>query len=135
MNPIETEKRELIKKIFAKMVALINKEINLKEFKDTYFPDEDRTLKMNIGGIEDLDTGFVFEGGKVRTIRKLTDEPTVTFTMDEDTFIRIATKKESFSEAFFYGELGIEGKNYMRDYRIFDRMFKKYGSILEKISN
>lgn len=133
MNPIEREKRELVRKIFERMVDLINKEINLDEFKDTYFPHEDRTLEMNIKGLEDIATGFVFEGGKVRTIKKLEDNPTVIFDMDEDTFIRIATKRETFSEAFFYGELDIQGPNYMRDFHIFKRMFDKYGYVLDKI--
>lgn len=134
MNPLTAEKRKLIKLIFDKMVILINKEIDLAEFKDTYFPDENRTLELNIAGLEDLNTGFVFEGGKVRTIKKLHDKPTVMFSMDEDTFIRIATRQLTFSEAFFYGELDIQGDNYMRDYRIFQRMFDKYGTILEKLT-
>jgi putative sterol carrier protein len=133
MNPIEREKRELVKRIFERMVDLIDKEINLDEFKNTYFPHEDRTLEMNITGLEDVATGFVFEGGKVRTIKKLEDRATVVFAMDEDTFIRIATKRETFSEAFFYGELDIQGENYMRDFHIFKRMFDKYGYVLDKI--
>lgn len=133
MNLIQHEKRELIKKLFSSMVSLINKEIDLQEFVDTYCPYEDRTLEINIKGLEDLDSGFVFEKGTVRTMKKLNDQPTVSFTMDEDTFIRLATKQESFSEAFFYGEMEIQGRNYMRDYRIFDRMFNRYGHILDKI--
>jgi len=134
MQPLQHEKRELIKRIFSKMVDLINKEIDLEEFIDTYCPKEDRTLEINIRGLEDIDTGFVFENGKVRTIKKLADQPTVRFTMDEDTFIRLATRQESFSEAFFLDEMDAQGKNYFRDYHIFERMFKKYGHILDKIS-
>lgn len=133
LSMVQKQKRELVKQIFHKMIGLINKEINLEEFKDAYFPDEDRTLEMNILGIEDLDTGFVFENSKVRSIRKLSDRPTVVFTLDEDTFIRLALRRETFSEAFFYGELDIQGEKYMRDFHIFDRMFKRYGYILEKI--
>lgn len=134
MNPIQHEKRELIKKIFTKMVDLINKEVNLMEFKETYFPDEDRTLELNIIGLEDINTGFVFESGTVRTIKKLQDKPTVKFTMDEDTFLRIATKRETFTEAWLYGELDTEGDNYIRDYKIFELMFKTYGHVLDKVS-
>jgi putative sterol carrier protein len=134
MNPLTAEKRKLIKLIFDKMVVLINREINLDEFKDTYFPHEDRTLELNITGLEDLDTGFVFEKGKVRTIKKLADKPTVMFSMDEDTFIRLATQQLNFSEAFFYGDLDIHGENYMRDFRIFKRMFDKYGTLFEKLT-
>jgi len=124
----------MITKIFEKMVELINKEIDLAEFKYTYFPDEDRTLELNIIGLSDLDTGFVFEGGKVRTIKKINDRPTVMFTMDEDTFIHIATKQVSFTEAFFYGDLDIQGDNYMRDFKIFKRMFDKYGRLLDTLA-
>lgn len=134
MNLFREEKEELIRKIFYKMVGLINREINLQEFIDTYCPDEDRTIEIKIIGLEDIDTGFVFENGKVRTIKKLSDSPTVRFTMDEDTFIRLATRQEGFSEAFFLGEMDIEGKNYFRDYRIFERMFERYGYILDKVS-
>jgi putative sterol carrier protein len=135
MNPLEAEKRKLIKTIFEKMVPLINKEMNIDEFKETYFPDEDRTLQLNIIGLEDLDTGFVFEDGEVRTIQKISDRPTVVLTMDEDTFILIATKRITFAEAFFSGDLEMEGENYLRDYRIFERTFTKYGKILDKIKN
>lgn len=135
MNPLEAEKRKLIKTIFEKMVPLINKEMNIDEFKETYFPDEDRTLQLNIIGLEDLDTGFVFEDGEVRTIQKISDRPTVVLTMDEDTFILIATRRITFAEAFFSGDLEMEGENYLRDYRIFERTFTKYGKILDKIKN
>lgn len=135
MNPLESEKRKLIKTIFDKMVTLINKEMNINEFKETYFPDEDRTLQLNIIGLEDLDTGFVFENGEVRAIQKISDKPTVILTMDEDTFILIATKRLTFAEAFFNGDLDMEGENYLRDYRIFERTFTKYGKILDKITN
>jgi putative sterol carrier protein len=109
--------------------------MNIDEFKETYFPDEDRTLQLNIIGLEDLDTGFVFEDGEVRTIQKISDRPTVVLTMDEDTFILIATKRITFAEAFFSGDLEMEGENYLRDYRIFERTFTKYGKILDKIKN
>jgi|APFre7841882630_1041343.scaffolds.fasta_scaffold00020_7 putative sterol carrier protein len=135
MNPLEAEKRKLIKTIFEKMVPLINKEMNIDEFKETYFPDEDRTLQLNIIGLEDLDTGFVFENGEVRIIAKIYDKPTVILTMDEDTFILISTKRLTFAEAFFNGDLEMEGENYLRDYRIFERTFTKYGKILDKIKN
>lgn len=135
LNPVTIEKRRLIKKIFEKMVVLINKEMNIEEFKETYFPDEDRTLELNIDGMEDIDTGFVFKNSTVRTIKKLSDRPTVKIAMDEDTFIRLATKQESLSEAFFYDHMKMEGDNYMRDFRLFDRMFKKYGYVLDKLRN
>ena len=135
MNPLEAEKRKLIRTIFEKMVPLINKEMNMDEFKETYFPHEDRTLQLNIIGLEDLDTGFVFEDGEVRTIKKISDKPTVILTMDEDTFILISTGDMTFAEAFFNGDLDMEGENYLRDYRIFERTFTKYGKILYKIRN
>ncbi len=135
LNPITYEKRRLIKKIFEKMVVLINREMNIEEFKDTYFPNEDRTLELNIKGIEDLDTGFVFQDGHVRTIKKLMDLPTVTVSMDEDTFIRLATKQETLGEAFFNGHMEMEGKEYFRDFKLFDRMFTKYGYVLDKLKN
>lgn len=135
MNPLEAEKRKLIRTIFEKMVPLINKEMNLDEFKETYFPHEDRTLQLNIIGLEDIDTGFVFKDGEVRTIKKISDKPTVILTMDEDTFILISTRRMTFAEAFFNGDLDMEGENYMRDYRIFERTFTKYGKILDKIKN
>jgi putative sterol carrier protein len=135
MNPLEAEKRKLIRTIFEKMVPLINKEMNMDEFKETYFPHEDRTLQLNIIGLEDLDTGFVFEDGEVRTIKKISDKPTVILTMDEDTFILISTRRMTFAEAFFNGDLDMEGENYLRDYRIFERTFTKYGKILDKIKN
>jgi len=134
-NPVVAEKRRLIKKIFEKMVDLINKEMNIEEFKDTYFPNEDRTLELNIKGIEDLDTGFVFRNGRVRTIKKLSDKPTVVVNMDEDTFIRLATKQETLGEAFFYSHMEMAGKEYMRDFKLFDRMFTKYGHVLDKLKN
>jgi putative sterol carrier protein len=135
MNPLEAEKRKLIKTIFEKMVPLINKEMNMDKFKETYFPHEDRTLQLNIIGLEDIDTGFVFEDGEVRTIKKISDKPTVILTMDEDTFILISTGDMTFAEAFFSGDLDMEGENYLRDYRIFERTFTKYGKILYKIRN
>jgi putative sterol carrier protein len=135
LNPVTIEKRRLIRKIFEKMVVLINREMNIEEFKDTYFPNEDRTLELNIKGIEDLDTGFVFRDGRVRTIKKLTDKPTVIVSMNEDTFIRLATKQETLGEAFFYSHMEMEGKDYFRDFKLFDRMFTKYGHVLDKLKN
>jgi hypothetical protein len=55
--------------------------------------------------------------------------------MDEDTFILISTGDMTFAEAFFSGDLDMEGENYLRDYRIFERTFTKYGKILYKIRN
>jgi hypothetical protein len=127
-------KRRLITKIFTRGIGVINNRINLKEFKDEYFPDEDRTASINIDGMEDLPTGFVIEKNNLRAIDKLKDEPTVIFRMDEDTFIEIALQEKTFLQAFFYGNLDVEGENYMRDLRIFEEMFKAYGHVLGEIA-
>jgi len=128
----EREKKKRVQLVFNKMVTRINQEIDLDKFKKTYFPDEDRTLEFLIEGMEDLDTGFVFEGGRVRTIERLKDEPTVRFKCTEDVFLQLATQEISFASAFLYGWLDITGENYMRDYEIFKRMFNKYGHILKE---
>ena len=106
-NLFEREKKKRVQLVFNKMVTRINQEI-------------------------DLDTGFVFEGGRVRTIERLKDEPTVRFKCTEDVFLQLATQEISFASAFLYGWLDITGENYMRDYEIFKRMFNKYGHILKE---
>lgn len=124
-------KKKKAKEMFEKMVIRINSKVNLREFKEKYFPNEDRTLEFIIDGMEDVDTGFVFQDGKVRTIQKLRDTPTVTFQCDEDTFLRLATQEITFPQAYFYGWLKVTGKNYLRDYEIFKEMFRRYGHILK----
>jgi len=124
-------KKQRATEMFEKMVIRINQKVNLNEFKEKYFPNEDRTLQFNIEGMEDVDTGFVFEGGRVRTIKKIHDTPTVTFQCDEDTFLRLAVQEITFPQAYFYGWLKITGSNYLRDYEIFKEMFQKYGHILK----
>lgn len=121
-------KRAMVRRFFERGVRLINQEANMQEFKDLYFPKEDRTLCLNIKGLEDLETGFTFEGGRVRVIRRLGDEPTVTIGLDEDTFLRICVGEMPLSVAFFYGFLEVSGKNYLRDMRIFQKMFDKHGA-------
>jgi len=128
---LDHEKKKKVQMIFNKMVVRINQEIDFNKFKKTYFPNEDRTMEFVIEGMEELDTGFVFEGGKVRTIRKLEDVATVSFKCTEDVFLQLATQDVSFAQAFLYNWLDITGENYMRDYEIFKRMFNKYGHILK----
>ena len=129
-NFLLREKKERITALFGKIIIRINQEVDLPQFKASYFPDEDRTLEFVIDGMEDLDTGIVFEKGKVRTIRKIDDTPTVRFSCDEDTFLLIATGELSFVKAHLLNWLKIEGENWVRDVEIFKRLFNKYGHIL-----
>ncbi len=126
-------KKKQAQSMFDKMVRLINQEVDLTGFKSQYFPDEDRTLEWIIAGMEDIDSGFVFEQGKVRTIKKLQDKPTCTFRCSEDTFLLLATGEMTYTQAYFWDLLQIEGEKALRDYEIFKRMFNKYGHLLNKI--
>jgi len=131
---IDDTKKKTVMEVFSKMVILANQEINLSEFKKTYFPTEDRTLEFIIDGMEDLDTGFVIQENKVRTMKKLQDKPTATFRCSEDTFLRLGTGEITFAQAYFYGWLSISGEKAIRDYEIFKRMFNKYRYIFDKIN-
>ncbi len=133
INPIQMTKNQRAQRMFNNMVILINQEVNLPEFKQTYFPDEDRTLEWNIKGMEDVDSGFVFEDSKVRTIKKLRDKPTCRFFCNEDTFLLLSTGELTYPQAYFWDLLQIDGENALRDYEIFKRMFNKYGHLLKGI--
>ena len=133
-NVLNNAKKRTVMEVFNKMVVLANQEINLTEFKKTYFPNEERTLEFIIEGMEDLDTGFVIQENKVRTMKKLKDKPTATFRCTEDTFLRLATREVTFAQCYFYGWLDIKGEKAIRDYEIFKRMFNKYGYIFDKMN-
>lgn len=129
-NQVAEYKKTRVMEMFNKMVLLINKRIDFAKYKNKYFPNEDRTLEFNIDGLEELDTGFVFKDGKVRTIKKLLDRPTCTFRCSEDVFLLMATHEMTFPTAYFYGYLDISGEHALRDYEIFKEMFNEYGHIL-----
>ena len=81
--------------------------------------------------MEDLPTGFVFEGGKVRAIDKLKDSPTVSIYMNEDRFLDITLQEITMQKAWYRGYIRVDGENFLRDFLIFDKMFKMYPQILE----
>lgn len=133
IEPLRRNTREeMVQKLFEKSVGFINNHINMSEFKAKWFPNEDRTLALHIIGMESLDTGFVFQGGAVRLIRKVSDVPTISITCTEDTFLRMASAEWSIMEAFYYGELECQGKNFLRDLTIFQTVFDEYGALMKK---
>lgn len=134
MSEFEKVKKKLISKLFAKSVEVMNREVDLEDFKSKYFPDEDRTMAMRIKGLEDLPTGFVFEEGQIRLLDVLTDTPTVEVFLDEDTFLAICCEELTMSQAYMYGMMDLKGENYMRDYHIFEKMFSQYPSVLGKMN-
>lgn len=122
-------KKELITRLFAKGVAVVNKVISLETFKQyDKGMDADRTLAMLIEGMEELDTGFVFEGGQVRVIKKLRDKPTVSLWLTEDTFISLCKLELTILGAFWEARLHVDGEHFMRDLELFDMMFKALGA-------
>jgi hypothetical protein len=134
-NPVIIARKKIIMEIFNKMVIVANQEVNIPEFKKIYFPDEDRTLELIIEGMEDLDTGFVIQDSKFRTIKKLKDTPTATFKCSEETYLRLATDEVTFAQCYFWGWMDISGEFALRDYEILKRMFNKYKYIFKKIRN
>lgn len=130
---IKSRKGELIEKILQKSVELINKEADLDEFKETYFPDEDRVLWINIKGMEYLNTGYTVKDGQLKVLDKTKDKPTVTITLSEDVLLAIALGELSIMSAYMYGELDVEGDNYLRDLEIFRKMMEKYKHIQDKL--
>lgn len=121
-------KKQKAKEMFEKMCIRINQRIDVKKFRKRYNIIEDRTLEFYIKGMEDVDTGFVFKDGRVRTIKKIADKPTVVFKCSEDVFLRMATKEITLAQAYFWGWIDVIGENALRDYEIFNEMFNEYGS-------
>ncbi len=134
MEPIQSKKKKLLIRVFEESVKVINRMVDLDDFKSTYFPNEDRTLAMFIEGMEDLPTGYTFEEGKVRMVDKFKDEPTVSLFMDEDTFLSIACQEITMEKAWFLRMLKMEGENYLRDFRIFQIMFNRYPQVMDTIN-
>jgi|TARA_Y100000034_G_C6910343_1_gene424411 putative sterol carrier protein len=122
MMNMREKKKMLIEKLFKVGVKRINKDMDIPQFKKKFCPNEDRTLELNIIGMDHLDTGFVIEENAIRTYKRLKDTPTCRIWMDEDVFISIKRGDITFTQAFFYGFLTIKGENYIRDLQIFQRI-------------
>ena len=118
-------RKALVKKLFFEFIKLINREVDLVAFKREKFPNENRTMSLDIIGMEDLPTGFVFEDNQIRPIDKKIDKPTVSVELDEDLFLSIACQEITMQEAYFMGYLKARGEHSMRDFIVFDELFQK----------
>jgi len=127
-------KGELIEKLFERAIGVINKEVDLDKFKSEWFPNDNRVLWLNIKGMEGLNTGWYVKDGRLHTVNKLKNKPTVTITITEEAFLAIAMGDISLSEAYMYNEIDFEGDEWARDYKIFRRMMEKYKYLLDRIS-
>ena len=68
MMNMREKKKMLIEKLFKVGVKRINKDMDIPQFKKKFCPNEDRTLELNIIGMDHLDTGFVIEENAIRKI-------------------------------------------------------------------
>ena len=127
-------KNQLITELFEKGVQLINQMVKLDQWKKEFFPNEDRTLALYIEEMEELPTGFVFESGKIRTMDKLKDIPTLSVYLTEDVFLSIATEEYTLQSAFFYRWIKLKGDNYLRDFKVFQVMFDRHPEVLAALN-
>jgi len=132
-NAILEEKKKLIMKLWEKSIELINKDVDLGKFKREYFPDEDRTLWIELEGLEELNTGYTVKNGRLVIIDKRIDKPTIKIKTTEDVLLSMALGKLTLMEAYMYDYLDVEGDNYMRDLAIFQQMLDKYGHLQKKL--
>lgn len=160
---LDKQRRKFIEVSFEKMVALINKDpaIDRKAFVEQYDKDCNRSIVINIQGIEDMDTGFKWQqiGGDYQVARfmRATDKPTLIVHCDENTFIYITLQKITLMDAYlssaspssgthvnYDGSFRqwsdgtkkyfiVEGEAPLRDIKLFDKMFKKYSHVFNKV--
>ena len=134
MNKVLEEKKKLIMELWRKSIELINRDVDLGKFKRDFFPDEDRTLWVELEGLEELNTGYTVKDGKLVIIDKKIDKPTIIIRTTEDVLLAIAFGELTLMEAFMYEYLEVEGEHYMRDLTIFQHMLDKYGYLRKKLT-
>lgn len=107
---LDKKRRKFIEVSFDKMTELINTdpEIDRTEFINKHNPNLDRSIVINIQGIEDMDTGFKWvnvgteqnPNYQVARFRRATDQPTLSVDCDENTFIYITLQKVTLIDAY-----------------------------------
>ena len=117
-----------LERFIEKAVEVVNKNVDIEEFKEKYSPGENRSMLFVVRG-RSSDYGFVIDVDKIR-VKGEVENPTVTVSCDENTFWRITLKKITLDYAVATRKLSIVGEYFLRDYLILRRLFNDLTSRL-----
>jgi len=118
-----------LKEFIDMAVTIVNRDVNLSEFKQKYSPGENRSLLFLVRGAKD-EYGFVFESDRIKATSGIED-PTVMVSTDEDTFWKIILNKTTIDYAVATRKLRIVGEYFLRDFVILRNMFYELRKVLK----
>jgi len=106
----------------------VNSKIDASKVRERFsMQNEERSCRMTITDLGTL--CLVTNGSRVDIVEKI-EIPTSIITMDEDTFIQMRKGIMTFDDAYWYGQMSVEGEFWLRDLVIFSEMFKEFGALV-----
>jgi hypothetical protein len=133
-NVQPAEQSKLIAKLMQMGVDTMNNELDVEGILRKEAEGEDRTVKFLIFADNErfIDSGrLLFSQGYHVVAGKITPVNlagyTVTYKLNESTWISLITQRRSFRQLYWYGEMEAEGDYVLRDFMIWSRFFEQYG--------
>jgi len=114
---------EELKEFIRLGVSLVNREVDLEEYRRRFNVGENRTLLFVIRGSEE-ECGFAITANKLIANWRGIKNPTVTVCCDEDTFWKLIDGRMSVEYAWGARHLSFVGKMFLRDYMVLKEVFK-----------
>lgn len=128
-------KERAIQMLIRKGIDSINKNVDLSYIVDNV-SGEARSINFEIIDSQNITTGFALGYDKGKPIMKeigYNNRPTVTLQVTKDTFLALCLQKITLEEAILYGDANLVGNNWLRDFRLFQPIFRGFKKVLEDV--
>lgn len=123
-------KSKLLGYVISKGVERVNSKPEVRNKIREFMHGEQRTLLLKIKEFNVM--GFGLVGDRLVLIEEMKD-PTVTVLIGEDTFLQLICGKITFRESFFYGDMDVQGSDWLRDFVVFNSIFEEFGHIAQEM--
>ena len=120
----------IVKKAISRIISESNSKIDFDYLISSIGSVNDTNKKLVVR-ITDMNenVGLGIQEGKMVEVSKVTDPDTI-FSMDKNTFSNIILNKVDSGQAFLMGAIQSDGKNWLRDSILLEKVFKEIKRVI-----